>query len=110
MFRIKWMTHLSEIGMIETDNAIGNDLDKLAYSCIQKLPKMRMNSSGISPDGFIILNDKGTEVRRWFGSPSPRQRMAQFHIQNNPRKIIFFSDETITWCQTIPQEGRRSRL
>jgi hypothetical protein len=110
MFRIKWMTHLSEIGMIETDDGIGSDLDKLAYSCIDRLPKMRISPSGISPDGFVIFDDSGLEVRRWFSSPSPRQKMAQFHIQSSPEKIVFFSDETTTWCKAIPQDRRRSQF
>jgi hypothetical protein len=107
MFRVKWVTHLSEIGIIETD---GGPLDKLAYSCIERLPEMRISPAGIRPDGFLIFNDDGKEVRRWFGTPSPRQKSAQLRIQSNPRKIVFFSDETITWCETIPQDRRRTRF
>jgi len=109
MFRIKWVTHLSEIEMIEIENSINDDLDMLAYSCIERLPKMRMEPSGTQPDGFLIFDDQGREVRRWFSSPLPRQKMAQFRIQSSPEKIVFFSDETTTWCKTIPQERRHSR-
>jgi len=110
MFRIEWMTHLSAIGMIETDNGIDRDLDELVYSCIDRLPKMRMKPSGAQPDGFLIFNDEGIEVRRWFNSPAPWQNTAQFHIQNSPEKIVFFSDETTTWCKTIPRERRRLKF
>jgi hypothetical protein len=108
MFRIKWMTHFSEIGMIDTDDSIiESDLDRLVYSCIEKLRKMRMIASGQQPDGFVISNEEGSEVRRWFDSPSPSQKTARFHIQSSPAKIVFFSDETTTWCKTIPNDLRR---
>jgi hypothetical protein len=108
MFSVKWVSHLSENELLEIETSFDSDLDRLAYSCIERLSKMRMSPTKTTPDGFLIHNAEGTEVRRWFDTPSPIQKIVQLRIQNSPKKIVFVSDETITWCKTFPQ-GRRGR-
>ncbi len=82
MFIVKWVTHLSEIAPIETEDCLDRDLDDHVSSCLKRLPDMRLKPFDIIPDGFLILDDTGHELRRWFGSPRPRRAERQL-----PRQI-----------------------
>ncbi len=67
MFSVKWVTHHSESDS-ETEVGIDRDLDELVSFYISRLATVRMHPSGLPPDGFLVYDAGGKEVRRWFGS------------------------------------------
>ncbi len=89
MFIVKWVTHLSEIAPVETEICFDYDLDDLVASCLKRLPDMRLKPCGIAVDGFLILDDTGHELRRWFGSPRPRRAERQL-----PRQLVSHPQES----------------
>jgi len=88
LFIVKWVTHLSEIAPVETENCTDHVLDELVFSCLKRLPDMRLKPFGITPDGFLILDDTGHELRRWFGTPRPRRAERQL-----PRLLASYPQE-----------------
>jgi hypothetical protein len=69
MYSVKWITHQSECEPISIETSANLDLDELVSSCLNRLISMRLNDEQTSPDGFLIFDREGKEVRRWFGFP-----------------------------------------
>jgi hypothetical protein len=67
MFSVKWVTHHNESKPIEIER-VHLELDEVVAACIARLPKMRLDRIKTSPDGFLVCDEAGREVRRWFGS------------------------------------------
>jgi hypothetical protein len=72
MFRIKWVVHRRETQPVEIENSLLQDLDKIVESCQARFPEMRRRHSDTPPDGFLVFDSAGNEVRRWFESARPK--------------------------------------
>jgi len=71
MFSVKWVTHRHETQPVEFENSRLMDLDEVVRSCRARLSDMRREYPGTPPDGFLVFDSTGDEVRRWFESPRP---------------------------------------
>jgi hypothetical protein len=71
MFSVKWVVHRHETEPVEVENSALEDLDEVVETCRARLPEMRRKHANTPPDGFLIFDSAGNEVRRWFGSPRP---------------------------------------
>ena len=70
-FSVKWVVHRYETLPVAVENSALQDLDKIVVSCRDRLPEMRDKYPHTPPDGFLVFNGAGTELRRWFGSSRP---------------------------------------
>jgi hypothetical protein len=68
MFSVSWVAHGQAGESVEHERNILYDLDKVVKSCQRRLVWMRAKYPSAPPDGFIVLDQKGAEVRRWFDS------------------------------------------
>ncbi len=68
MFTVKWIMHRHESQPVEVETSCHGDLDTVVSSCQKRLSKIREKHSANPPDGFLVFNSEGKEVRRWFGS------------------------------------------
>jgi hypothetical protein len=71
MFAVKWVIHRYETQPVEAENSVLKDLDAVVSSCQQRLPIMREKHPEAPPDGFLVFDGAGNEVRRRFGSERP---------------------------------------
>ena len=71
-FRVKWVVHRYETLPAEVENSVIQDLDKLVESCRGRFSEMRGKYPNTPPDGFLVFDGAGTEVRRWFESARPK--------------------------------------
>ncbi len=71
MFSVNWVTHRHENEPVEIEDAIDEDLDAIVLFCRNKLPSARLKYPQGPPDGFIVFDEAGTEVRRWFDAATP---------------------------------------
>jgi hypothetical protein len=72
-FSVKWVVHRYETLPAEVENSAIQDLDKLVESCQARLSEMRRKYPNTPPDGFLVFDDAGHEVRRWFESARPNK-------------------------------------
>jgi len=70
MFSIRWVTHRDEENASMAEKSLLSNVDAVVASCLDRLPLMQGRSL-VSPDGFVVYDDNGHEVRRWFGSVRP---------------------------------------
>jgi hypothetical protein len=70
-FSVKWVVHRYETLAVEVENCPLQNLDKIVESCRGRLPEMRRKYPNTPPDGFLVFNGAGNELRRWFESPRP---------------------------------------
>jgi hypothetical protein len=68
MFDVKWVAQQNEASPIDSENSVLQNLDVVVWHCISRLPLMREEFAHCPPDGFLVFNHEGREVRRWFGS------------------------------------------
>jgi hypothetical protein len=68
MFEVRWVIHRQETQPVEVENSTLKDLDEVVSSCIARLPAVREKYPWTPPDGFLVFDGAGNEVRRWFGS------------------------------------------
>ena len=71
-FRVKWVVHRYETLPAEVENSVIQDLDKLVESCQGRFSEMRGKYPNTPPDGFLVFDGAGNEVRRWFESARPK--------------------------------------
>jgi len=71
MFSIRWVTHGNEENDSMMEKSLLPDADAVIASCLERLPLMQERNLVSPPDGFIVFDGKGHEVRRWFGSARP---------------------------------------
>ena len=71
-FRVKWVVHRYETLPAEVENSVIQDLDKLVESCRERFSEMRGKYPNTPPDGFLVFDGAGNEVRRWFESARPQ--------------------------------------
>jgi hypothetical protein len=72
-FIVKWVVHQYESLPVEVENDIPQDLDELVSSRQERFVEMRLKYPNTPPDGFLVFDSDGIEVRRWFGSARPKQ-------------------------------------
>jgi hypothetical protein len=70
MFRVKWVVRFDEDRPVHVEDSVALDLDNVVAAGKEKLHGMRMSRSDRPPDGFIVLDDDGNEVRRWMSQPN----------------------------------------
>jgi hypothetical protein len=68
MFTVRWVTRGNENDTSKTEKSLLPDADAIVASCLDRLPLMRERELVSPPDGFIVFDGSGNEVRRWFGS------------------------------------------
>ena len=68
---MKWVVHRYETLPAEVENSVIQDLDKLVESCRERFSEMRGKYPNTPPDGFLVFDGDGNEVRRWFESVRP---------------------------------------
>jgi hypothetical protein len=72
MYCVKWIQRGNEANPIEIDESIHTDLDRIVYFCKDALYGVRLRHFARPPDGFIVVDAEGAEVRRWIGPiPGP---------------------------------------
>jgi hypothetical protein len=71
MFTVKWIVHRYETQPVDVESSVLEDLNAVVSSCQQRLPTMREKHPQTPPDGFLVFDSNGDEVRRWFGSVRP---------------------------------------
>jgi hypothetical protein len=71
MFVIKWVAHRRESEPVEVENSKEADIGLFVLSCQNRLLAMRKRHAQTPPDGFLVFDEGGTELRRWFGTPRP---------------------------------------
>jgi hypothetical protein len=76
-FSVSWVVHRYETLPVTIEYCVGEDLDQIVESCRARLPEMRDKYPNTPPDGFLVFNGAGCEMRRWFESPRPPLPMAQ---------------------------------
>jgi hypothetical protein len=64
MFSVKWFERGKESNPVEVENSILTDLDRVVSSSQGGLLGMRLRHIAKPPDGFIVVEDNGNEVRR----------------------------------------------
>jgi hypothetical protein len=63
-------------------SSVFTDLDKIVASCKEDLYGMRLRHIATPPDGFIVCDVDGRELRRWFGPlPIEPSRTERFKSQ-----------------------------
>jgi hypothetical protein len=71
MFSVWWIARNNESQPILIEKGFLTTLDKVASSCRRRIPMLRLDHPDTPPDGFLIFDSDGTEVRRWFEPPEP---------------------------------------
>jgi hypothetical protein len=69
MYTIKWVVHQHEAEPVEEETSCHGDLSAVVLSCQRRLSIMREKHSLYPPDGFLVFDEAGNELRRWFKSP-----------------------------------------
>jgi hypothetical protein len=71
-FSVSWVAHRYEARPVAVEHCVVQDLDQIVESCRARLAEMRDKHPTTPPDGFLVFNGGGSEVRRWFGTPRPK--------------------------------------
>ena len=69
MFKVKWIVRFQEASPIEVEDGIHTDLDKLVAFCQGQLFARRLSHNSNPPDGFLVCDENGKELRRWIVAP-----------------------------------------
>jgi hypothetical protein len=67
MFTVNWVVRGKESAPIESERFRVHGVDTVVEACRDRLAAMRLNYPDTPPDGFIVLDDSGREIQRWFG-------------------------------------------
>ena len=71
-FIVKWVVHQYESLPLEVENDIAHDLDEIVSSRRERFVEMKLKYPKAPPDGFLVFDGDGIEVRRWFQSARPK--------------------------------------
>ena len=69
MFTVKWIVRFEENNPIEVEPGRQANLDRLVAYCQGQLVTKRMSYASAPPDGFLICDERGKELRRWIALP-----------------------------------------
>ena len=72
-FIVKWVVHQYESLPVEVENDIPQGLDELVSSRRERFAEMQLKYPKAPPDGFLVFDSDGIEVRRWFESVRPQK-------------------------------------
>ena len=72
-FIVKWVVDQYESLPVEVENDIPQGLDELVSSRRERFAEMRLKYPKAPPDGFLVFDSDGIEVRRWFESVRPQK-------------------------------------
>jgi hypothetical protein len=61
MFTVNWVVRGKEIEPIESGR-----FSTLIMACRYRMAMMRLKYPETPPDGFIVIDDSGKEIGRWF--------------------------------------------
>jgi hypothetical protein len=70
-FSVSWVVHRYETLPVVVEHCVFQNLDQIVEACKARLSEMRDKHPDTPPDGFLVFDGAGSEVRRWFGSPRP---------------------------------------
>ena len=70
MFIVKWFRSGDETNPVWVENSLLTDLDTVVSFCQEAHAQMRLKHPAMPPDGFIVADADGVELRRWFGTQS----------------------------------------
>jgi hypothetical protein len=71
-FSVKWVVHRYETLPVTVEHCDREDVDQIVETCRTRLSEMRDKHPDTPPDGFLVFNGNGIEVRRWFESARPK--------------------------------------
>jgi hypothetical protein len=66
MFTVKWVVRGKEAEPLESESFQVRSADTLVTACRYRLVLIRRKYPDEPPDGFIVFDGSGKEVRRWF--------------------------------------------
>lgn len=69
MFTVKWIVRFEENRPIEVEPAKHADRDGLVAFCQGQITAKRISYASTPPDGFVICDERGKELRRWLAPP-----------------------------------------
>jgi hypothetical protein len=69
MFTIKWVVRYHEHKPVEVEESALTDLGRIVGRCKEELYAKRLRNILKPPDGFIVCDEDGNELRRWMTSP-----------------------------------------
>jgi hypothetical protein len=72
MFTVKWIVRHRENNPVHVEESVLTDLDNIVDGCKERVYGMRLKYITSPPDGFVVFDERGREVRRWLG-PLPRK-------------------------------------
>jgi len=67
MLIVKWVVRFEENTPLLTEECIRTSIDGIFEKCKDQLHGMRVKNWTNPPDGFVICDEEGNELRRWFG-------------------------------------------
>jgi hypothetical protein len=71
MYRVRWVIQRQEAHSVEEETSVHGDLDVVVASCIERFSEVRLKHPQNPPEGFLVFDETGQEVQRWFGSGGP---------------------------------------
>ncbi len=63
-FNVNWVVHRHESQPVAVERSALQDLDEIVETCRGRFPEMRHKHPNTPPDGFLVLDRDGNEVRR----------------------------------------------
>jgi hypothetical protein len=67
MFTVKWIVHGNEVAPVESESFYALSADTVVAACRYGLTAMRLKYPETPPNGFVVFDDTGKEIRRWIG-------------------------------------------
>jgi hypothetical protein len=71
MFTVKWVVRGKDAYPIESEEFRVRHVGTLITACRCRMDMMRHKYSRTPPDGFIVFDDSGKEIARWFDLGAP---------------------------------------
>jgi hypothetical protein len=68
MLTVKWIQRFADNSPIEIEASVFTDVDRVFALSRSQLPSKRLRVLN-PPDGFIICDEDGYEIRRWLAEP-----------------------------------------
>jgi hypothetical protein len=68
MFTVNWVVRGKEAEPIESERFRLNHVSTLIMACRYRMEMMQLKYPETPPDGFIVIDDAGKEIGRWFGT------------------------------------------
>jgi hypothetical protein len=67
MFTVRWVVRGNDAEPVEVEKIKVLSVETVLAACRYRLVAIRLKHPDNPPDGFIVLNESGRELRRWFG-------------------------------------------